>query len=199
MFESPSMLVLGLLTGVAFGFLLQKGQVAKYEAILGQLLLKDWTVFKVMGTAIVVGSVGVYALVGAGAARLDVWPFEVAAVLIGAVIFGIGLAVFGYCPGTGLAGSAEGSRDAMVGVLGMVTGAGVFVAAFDLLQPVGLSLGDYGKVTVPELLGVPPWAVILVLVVAACIAFWLVSLHERRGARRPAAEKPGRGLRWSPG
>jgi uncharacterized membrane protein YedE/YeeE len=193
------MLVLGLLTGVAFGFLLQKGQVAKYEAILGQLLLKDWTVFKVMGTAIAVGSVGVYALVAAGAARLDVWPFEVAAVLIGAVIFGIGLAVFGYCPGTGLAGSGEGSRDAMVGVLGMITGAGVFVAAFDVLRPVGLSLGDYGTVTVPELLGVPPWAVVLVLVVAACVAFWLVERHERRRARVPSAGEPGRGLQWSPG
>jgi uncharacterized membrane protein YedE/YeeE len=203
MFESPYMLVMGLLTGVAFGFLLQKGQVAKYEAILGQLLLRDWTVFKVMGTAVVVGSVGVYALVAAGAARLDVWPLQVAAVLLGAVLFGIGLAVFGYCPGTGLAGSGEGSRDAMVGVLGMITGAGVFVAAFDLLQPLAVSLGDYGKVTVPELLGVPPWAAVLALVAAAGLAFWLAERHERRGLRRtsPAGEdrqKAG-GWGWSPG
>jgi len=57
MFESPGQLALGLLTGFAFGFLLQKGRVARYQTILGQLLLKDWTVLKVMLTAIVVGSV----------------------------------------------------------------------------------------------------------------------------------------------
>ena len=52
MFESPEQLVLGLITGVAFGFLLQKGRVAKYQTILGQLLLKDWTVVKIMATAV---------------------------------------------------------------------------------------------------------------------------------------------------
>ena len=46
MFESLSQLFLGLLTGIGFGFLLQKGRVAKYQTILGQLLLRDWTVFK---------------------------------------------------------------------------------------------------------------------------------------------------------
>jgi uncharacterized membrane protein YedE/YeeE len=203
MFESPYMLVTGLLTGFAFGFLLQKGQVAKYRAILGQLLLKDFTVFKVMGTAVVVGSVGVYALVAAGAARLDIWPFQVAAVLLGAVLFGVGIAVFGYCPGTGLAGSGEGSRDAMVGVLGMITGAGVFVAAFDLLQPVGLSLGDHGKLTIPEWLGVAPGVVIAALVAAAVVAFWLVERYERRGVRGTspdtAAEDKARGRGWVPG
>ncbi len=56
MFESPEKLALGLLTGIIFGFLLQRGHVAKYRTILGQLLLRDWTVVKVMGTAIVVGA-----------------------------------------------------------------------------------------------------------------------------------------------
>jgi uncharacterized protein len=98
MFESTDQLLLGLLTGIAFGFLLQKGRVAKYQTITGQLLLKDWTVFKIMTTAIVVGAAGVYTLVSLGAARLDIWPFQVAAVLLGAVLFGTGLAVLGYCP-----------------------------------------------------------------------------------------------------
>jgi hypothetical protein len=131
MFESVDQLALGLMTGIAFGVLLQKGQVAKYEAILGQLLLRDWTVFKVMATAIVTGSLGVYTLVLFSVARLDIWPFQIAAVVLGAVAFGVGLAVLGYCPGTGLAGTAEGSRDAIFGVAGMLTGAGLFVATFD--------------------------------------------------------------------
>src|SRR5688572_25247871 len=118
MFESRDQLVLGLLTGMAFGFLLQKGQAAKYQVILGQLLLKDWTVVKMMATAIVVGAIGVYSLAAVGLARFDIWPFQPAAALFGAVLFGIGIAVMGYCPVTAMAGGGEGSRDAMAGVAG---------------------------------------------------------------------------------
>lgn len=51
MFESPLRLVLGLVTGIVFGVLLQKGRVAKHEVIVGQLVLRDFTVAKVMLTA----------------------------------------------------------------------------------------------------------------------------------------------------
>jgi uncharacterized membrane protein YedE/YeeE len=180
LFESPIQLLLGLFSGIVFGFLLQKGGVAKYQTILGQLLLKDWTVAKIMLTAIVVGSVGIYVLVALDAARLDIWPFQVAGVLVGALFFGIGLAVIGYCPGTGMAGSGEGSRDAMVGVLGMVTGAGIFVAAYNWLEPITMSLGNYGKVTVPEVLGVSEWLVIGFLALGVSTALWLVARYEPR-------------------
>src|SRR5213080_2773905 len=150
MFESPEQLVLGLITGIAFGFLLQKGRAAKYQTILAQLLLKDWTVIKIMATAIVVGAAGVYTLVALGAARLDIWPFQIGGALLGGVLFGVGIAVIGYCPGTGMAAGGEGSRDAMVGVLGMITGAGIYVAAYNWLEPIALGLGDLGKVTVSE-------------------------------------------------
>jgi uncharacterized protein len=53
-------LVLGLIFGVAFGFLLQKGGVAKYEVLIGVLLLTDFTVIKVMMSAVVVGMVGIF-------------------------------------------------------------------------------------------------------------------------------------------
>jgi uncharacterized protein len=172
--EPLGQLALGLLTGIVFGFLLQKGGVAKYQTVLGQLLLRDWTVFKVMLTAIVTGAIGVYTLVGMGAAKLDIWPFQPAAMLLGAVLFGVGIAVIGYCPGTGLAGAGEGSRDAMIGVLGMITGAGVFVVGFNALEPLALAWGDRGKLTVPQLLGASPWPVIAALAVGAAIAFaWL--------------------------
>ncbi len=56
MFDSPTKLLLGLVTGILFGVLLQKGRVSKFEAIVGQFLFKDWTVVRMMGTAVVVGS-----------------------------------------------------------------------------------------------------------------------------------------------
>jgi uncharacterized protein len=182
--ESPIDLILGLITGIAFGFLLQKGRVAKYQTILGQLLLKDWTVVKIMTTAILTGAIGVYFLVEQGAARLDIWPFQPAAMLLGAILFGVGLAVLGYCPGTGMAGAGEGSRDAMVGVLGMITGAGMLVIGFNVLEPVALALGDLGKLTIPKLLGSSPLPVIGALAAVTTAVLWIIShLEPPRGRK----------------
>ena len=157
MFDSPERLLLGLFTGILFGILLQKGRVAKFSVIVGQFILRDWTVAKVMGTAIAVGSVGVYALVTSGHATLHIKPFLLGGVLLGGVCFGIGMAVYGYCPGTGVAACGEGKPDAMVGVLGMLTGALIFVATYPLLQPIISGLGNMGKMTLPEMTGTSPW------------------------------------------
>ena len=157
MFDSPDKLLLGLATGVVFGFLLQKGRVAKFPVIVGQFLLRDWTVVKIMGTAVVVGAVGVFALVAAGHAGLHVKPLLLGGVLSGGVLFGVGLAVLGYCPGTTVAACGEGRRDAVAGLLGMFAGAFGFVAAWPALQPVINGLGDAGKVTLPDLTGTSPW------------------------------------------
>ena len=119
MFDSPDKLLLGLATGVVFGVLLQKGRVAKFPVIVGQFLLKDWTVAKIMGTAVVVGAAGVYALVATGHADLHVKPLLLGGVLLGGVLFGVGMTVLGYCPGTTVAACGEGRRDAAAGVLGI--------------------------------------------------------------------------------
>lgn len=51
-------IVLGLLFGIVFGFLLQKGGVTSYNVIIAQLLLTDFTVMKVMLSAVIVGMIG---------------------------------------------------------------------------------------------------------------------------------------------
>ena len=183
MFESPDKLALGLLTGILFGFLLQKGQVAKYHVIVGQFLLKDWTVVKVMGTAVLVGAVGVYALVEMGWATLHIRPFLIGGVLVGAVLFGVGLVVLGYCPGTSVAACGEGRRDAMVGVLGMLAGAGLFVAMYQPLQPVIKGLGDMGQITVPETLAISPWVIVGGLVVVGVAGLVLLERFDHRISR----------------
>lgn len=174
MFDSPDKLLLGLATGIVFGFLLQKGQVAKFPVIVGQFLLKDWTVVKIMGTAVVVGAVGVYALVAAGHASLHVRPLLLGGVLLGGVLFGIGLAVLGYCPGTTVAACGEGRPDAAAGVLGMLAGALAFVAVWPALQPVIKGLGDQGKVTIPDLTATSPWLWIAGLIAAGLGSFFLI-------------------------
>jgi uncharacterized membrane protein YedE/YeeE len=189
MLDSPDKLILGLVTGIVFGFLLQKGRVAKFEVIVGQFLFRDWTVVKTMGTAVMVGAVGVYALVAMDAASLHIRPALLGGVLAGAVCFGIGMAVFGYCPGTSVAGCGEGRRDAMVGVLGMLAGAAAFVAVFPTLQPLIKGLGDWGKITLPEMTHTSPWLWIGGLALAAVV----LSILDYRGGGAPRKLKQDHG------
>ncbi len=189
MFDSPDKLMLGLITGVAFGFLFQKGRVAKFPVIVGQFLLKDWTVVKVMATAVAVGAVGVYALVGAGAAELHVRPLLWGGVLLGGALFGLGIVLLGYCPGSTVAACGEGRRDAVVGVLGMLAGAGVFVAAYPLLQSAIKGLGDAGKVTLPGVTGMSTW--VWVAAALAAVGLLIVWFERDRIAGRRPVRGPG--------
>lgn len=191
MFDSPEKLALGLVTGIVFGFLLQKGRVAKYEVIVGQFLFTDWTVVKTMGTAVVVGAVGVYALIEADMASLHIRPALFGGVLAGAACFGIGMATLGYCPGTSVAACGEGRRDAMVGVLGMLVGAGLFVALFPKLQPIINGLGDAGRITLPELTSTSPWLWIASLVVGGVLAFVIAKCRSIRPGSTPPQARPG--------
>ncbi|MDP3615144.1 MAG: hypothetical protein Q8R98_25150, partial [Rubrivivax sp.] len=77
--DSARQRVLGLLFGVVFGFLLQKGGVARYEVLMGQFFLTDFTVIKVMLTAIVVGMVGIFSMRALGLIELHVKPTRYAA------------------------------------------------------------------------------------------------------------------------
>ena len=169
MFEEPLKLALGLLTGIIFGFLLQKGRVAKFRVIMGQFLFTDWTMVKVMLSAVAVGAIGVWTMVAMGWTELHIKPAAFGGIVLGGLLFGVGMTIFGYCPGTSVAACGEGRRDAMVGVLGMLCGAMIYVAAFPALQGVVKGFGDLGKVTLPQLTGVSPWVFVGSLAVIAVL------------------------------
>jgi len=78
---------IGLLVGILFGFLLQKGGVTKYDVIIGQLLLTDFTVVKIMLSAMLTGMVGVHLLQSLGWAELHPKPGSFGSVVIGGLIF----------------------------------------------------------------------------------------------------------------
>lgn len=154
--DSPGKLALGFGTGALFGVLLQKGQVGKYEVILDQLLLREGRVLRTMGTAVAVGSVGVHALAQAGHTDLQIKPLKLGGVVPGALLFGTGVALLGYCPGTTLTALGQGRRDALAGVIGMLAGAAVYVRLYPTLKPL-LDAGDMGKVTLPSATKTSPW------------------------------------------
>ncbi len=183
MFDPVGRLLLGFLIGFVFGFLLQKGRLTHYATIVGQFLLRDFTVLKVMLTGIVVGAIGVYGLREFGWVSLDIMPAVVGSVVVGGLIFGVGMALLGYCPGTAVGAIGEGSRHAMAGVFGMLAGAALYA---EFHQPLKALLGrpDLGKVTLPELTGSSPWLWIIGLAVAAVGLFAALEWFERRPTQR---------------
>ena len=147
-------LLIGFLIGCAFGAILFLGGASSYRRIMGTLLLKDMWIIKLMMTAIGVGTLGIYLLDLGGLANMSIKPAYIWGVLAGGVIFGIGWAVSGYCPGTCVVGASEGKKDAIFTVLGALTGAFVFSLVFPYLEAALIEPANYGKVTLESLLGI---------------------------------------------
>jgi hypothetical protein len=178
--------LIGLLLGVGFGFVLERAGFGSGCKLTAQFRLTDWSVFKVMFTAIVFAAVGIYGLELAGWVKPDsiyvpapyLW-----AIAAGGALIGAGFAVGGYCPGTSAVGLMTGRIDAMVFFAGLLIGTFVFAGFFpqlDALTTAGeLTKGD----RLPELMGLPEWLVLAVLVAAAVGVYFLGGWFERRARR----------------
>ncbi|MGD9123952.1 MAG: YeeE/YedE thiosulfate transporter family protein [Desulfarculaceae bacterium] len=171
-------LIYGLITGVIFGFLMQRARVIRYDKQLGALRLKDMTIVKFMMSMVCVSMVGIYLLGDLGLIKLNLKPALLGANILGGLIFGLGWGLLGYCPGTSLGALGEGRLDAVWGILGMLTGAALFAEAYPSLKATVLTWGALGKITWPLVLGINHWIVIAVFVAASLVLFrWF----ERRG------------------
>jgi uncharacterized membrane protein YedE/YeeE len=159
-------LVLGLCIGIAFGFLLQKSGVTNYEVVIGQLLLTDFTVVKVMLSAVIVGMTGFHLLKKAGLAQSHVVVGSLGSSVAGGLVFGLGFALLGYCPGTVAGAAGQGALDAWVGgFTGMLIGAGFFARIYPFLNSNILHWGEFRSETLPGLLKVNEWLVIIPVII----------------------------------
>ncbi len=166
-----TMLIYGLITGILFGFLLQKGRVIRYDKQLGALRLIDMTIVKFMLTTILVSMVGVYLLKDLGLVKLSIKPTILGGVILGGLIFGVGWGLLGYCPGTSAGALGEGRWDAFWGILGMLTGAALFAEAYPMLKKTVLTWGNYGKITLPQVMSINHWFIIPVLIIGGLVLF----------------------------
>lgn len=169
---------LGLVTGILFGFLLQKGRVLRFEKQVGAMLLRDMTILKFMLSAILVGMVGILALSQMGVITLSHKPMNMGAILVGGLLFGIGWSVMGYCPGTSVGAIGEGRWHAVFAVIGMLVGAALYAELYPFLKATVLSWKDFGKLDLPGALGVSPW---LVAVPFAGLVIGLFAWFEKKG------------------
>ncbi len=165
------MLLYGLITGIIFGFLLQKARVIRYDKQLGALRLIDMTIVKFMLSTILVAMVGTYLLKDLGLARLSIKPTILGGVILGGLIFGIGWGFLGYCPGTAAGALGEGRHDTIWGILGMLSGAALYAEAYPGMKKTVLTWGDLGKIIFPQVLGVNHWIIIAILVIGGLLLF----------------------------
>lgn len=173
----------GLVCGALFGFVLENAGFGSPCKLTAQFRLTDWSVFKVMFTAIVFTSVGLTVLSGLqwiDAQAMFVPPAILGAAAIGGALVGAGFAVGGYCPGTSVVGAMSGRLDAWVFLLGLLLGTVVFAAGFGMFEPLS-NLADFtGGDTLGEALNVSDWLINAVMVAAAIVIFWVGGVFEAK-------------------
>jgi uncharacterized membrane protein YedE/YeeE len=191
-------LLVAVVVGVAFGFVLERSGFGRAQKLVGQFYGNDMTVLKVMFTGIVSAMLGAVILSGVGLLDLEAVQFNYPTFLwpmvVGGLMLGVGFVVSGYCPGTSFVATASGKLDGLATVLGVVAGS-VLYAELEPRMGTFPSSGKLGAFTLAKLFHVPPAVVAAAVAIVAVGAFTLAESVERRvsGRIEPA---PTRSRRW---
>jgi uncharacterized membrane protein YedE/YeeE len=167
-------ILIGLATGIVFGFALEKSRVFEPGIIVGQMQLRNYVMLKVFLAAVVTGLVVLAVLNGVFGIKLSLKPLLWKADIIGGVILGAGIVLSGACPGTSLAQAGAGYRDALFVIAGGIAGAMAYGYNDAAITAFFAEQGD--KLAFDKLLGLPFWA--LALTFAAVLAGGLVVLER---------------------
>ena len=188
----------GLLSGILFGYVLENAGFASPRKLTAQFRFTDWSVLKVMFTAVIVAAIGLYGAMALGLMQpngIFIPTTFFWATLTGGALIGAGMAVGGYCPGTSAVGVASGRLDGLFFIVGMVIGTGLFASVFEPIKGFYLAgQGPQGQ-TLPALFGLPAWAVIGGLIIIAAVGFALGSWCERKFGGPLTAEQLNEGER----
>ncbi len=140
-----------VLLGFLFGVFIMLSELNKFDTISGMAILNDLRIAKALLVAIGIGIILIFFEVKLNVASYHLKPFNLGGVVIGGILFGVGMAILGYCPGTLIISAGEGSLDAMIGIVGGLVGGLVFTL---LLPFVKIFIGPhFGKISIFTLLG----------------------------------------------
>src|SRR3972149_5290849 len=165
--------VSALLTGLAFGYVLQRGGFRLTRALSNVFLMGDATILRAYGLALLVAMIGVHALTAFGLVEVPIRPFRWVANILGGGLFGVGMILSGGCSGSTWYRVGEGAIGACVVLLGFAMGAtpvsvGVLAPGRAWLQAPAVTLGGAAP-TLHGFVGVSPWVVIAVLAASGAV------------------------------
>lgn len=166
-----------LIFGFLFGAILQYAKLNKFDTISGMATLDDLAVAKAIAVAIGVGVILLNIEIGFGLASYHVKPFILGGIILGGLIFGVGMAILGYCPGTLAVSFGEGSLDALIGIIGGLFGGLIFTF---LLPSISEILGpDLGKISLSSLVGSSVTFYLLAVILGAGFIWLAFRLHKK--------------------
>jgi uncharacterized membrane protein YedE/YeeE len=164
--------------GFLFGFFLQKGDLCGASAFSEVLLMKSWKKTWGLWVCIVTGMAGFAILDLLGLVTLNPKPFQWANILIGGILFGIGMVLSGGCISGTLYKAGIGHINSIVALVGIPIGIalveyGPFSRLNENLRTNVLKASDSGPVTLSSLTGLPFGAVSAILILMTLIIAWL--------------------------
>lgn len=178
---------LGLFSGIAFGFVIQRIGATDAHRMARSHLMLDADIPQFMVLAVALSAVGLFGLQSAGVGRTLPLPTSIVATGLAAVIFGIGWGLTGYCPGTTWAAAGEGRMDAVFALLGGLAGTALFAQLHETLIPILYNPTNVGQITLTDLFGNHAVAV-AVLAVGFGLCTWGIGKLWRSGKRVVAFE-----------
>lgn len=166
---------LGLLSGIAFGFVIQRVGATNANKMARAHLMLEADIPKFMLMAVILSAIGLLGLQAAGLGRTQILPTSLVATGIAGVLFGVGWGLCGYCPGTTWAAAGEGRMDAVFALLGGLVGSALFAQLHEILIPVLYGPSNVGQITLADWLGSKPTATLLLVVVFG-VCIWGIGL-----------------------
>ncbi len=181
-FTYVELLQIAALLGFFFGVLLERAGFGNPKKLVSIFYLKDFSVLKVMFTAVITSTVGIHLMASLGVLDLSrlyilptyIWPYVVSGILIG-----VGFVMGGYCPSTSIVGAASGRLDGLLFMSGMTIGSFLFAELYPILSGFYM-MGDMGQVTLEKVLGMPRGVVVFLVCLLGIIFFAIAGRLEDR-------------------
>ena len=124
-----------LILGIIFGIVLVKGQIVSWYRINSMFRFEEAYMYLVIGSAVVVGAISLIIIRRVNARTVDgeeiiikTKPYN-KGIIIGGILFGLGWAITGACPGPIYAQIGSGTWLAIVTFLAAITGSYLFAVA----------------------------------------------------------------------
>lgn len=190
-FGETGMIITALVAGLAFGYILISVGMGNSRKISAVFYGEDWSVMKIMFTAVITTMLLTYTAYYAG--LLDVNLLQMAnvnmtALIVGGAIFGVGMAIGGYCPGTSIAAVVTRKLDAVIFIGGFLAGVWLYAVLYPWTAS-HLFSENLGKLTLSDIFNLPYGVMALLVVFIALITFFFLEKFEGKLYRKPAVSE----------